>query len=369
MQYFKEFVSNTLAGSGNQHFFMTENELGVNTGRLFYKIFRSGAYRYSFLFSNIIDSTYSNGAISHSNLVCSSWDIKHASVGISDSCNFTEMTDVKKITTLTFGGKSEKTVMPGEFFATDAVELDMKEGQYICIELSFCGKMIPYHEETQIPTFLWKDGEWIPSKFVPFPSMIGCNRNVEKRIAFFGDSITQGIGVVPNSYTHWNAIVADKLGGQYAYWNLGLGFGRADDAASDGAWMFKVRQNDIAVVCFGVNDILQGFSEAQIKNNLFKIVNRLKQSGIKVLLQTIPPFGYTDEKKVIWENTNEYIKTTLAGYCDAIFDVVPILRESIECPQMAKYGGHPDAKGCAAWAELLYPVLKGVCKSSDKIIT
>ena len=64
MTYFDKYVSNTCAGSGNQMFFnMNEDE--VRTGRMFYKIFAGGEYNYSILFSNIIDTTFSNGAVSH----------------------------------------------------------------------------------------------------------------------------------------------------------------------------------------------------------------------------------------------------------------------------------------------------------------
>lgn len=69
MKYFEDFTSNTYAGSGNQlHFKMNENE--IRTGRVFYKISVGGEYNYSILFSNIIDSTYADGSISHKNLIC-----------------------------------------------------------------------------------------------------------------------------------------------------------------------------------------------------------------------------------------------------------------------------------------------------------
>ncbi len=70
-----------------------------------------------------------------------------------------------------------------------------------------------------------------------------------------------------NSYEHWNAVVAENLGSQYGFWNLGLGYGRAADAATDGAWFFKAKQNDIVVVCYGVNDIFQGFTISEIQKN------------------------------------------------------------------------------------------------------
>ena len=80
MKYFEEYNSNTYAGSGNQLFFET-NESKIHTGRVFYKISVGGEYNYSILFSNIIDSTYSDGALSHKNLVCDEWIIHSARIG------------------------------------------------------------------------------------------------------------------------------------------------------------------------------------------------------------------------------------------------------------------------------------------------
>ena len=80
MKYFDSFVSNTCGGSGNQFFFhMNEGE--VRTGRVFYKITAGGTFDYALLFSNIIDSTFSDGSVSHKNLVLDEWTILAARAG------------------------------------------------------------------------------------------------------------------------------------------------------------------------------------------------------------------------------------------------------------------------------------------------
>jgi lysophospholipase L1-like esterase len=185
------------------------------------------------------------------------------------------------------------------------------------------------------------------------PSMIGCDRAVEKRIAYAGDSITQGIGVEKNSYEFWSSRVSSALGEKYAYWNLGIGFGRANDLASDGAWLHKVKQNDIAIVCYGVNDIGQGMSDEQIKSDLSTIVEKLNEAGCEVILQTIPPFDYNEEITMRWLGLNEYIKTELSKKVLFVFDDVPYLSLSESEPQRAKYGGHPNEQGSAVWASAL----------------
>ena len=359
MNYFEQFTSNTYAGSSNQLYFnMKEGE--VRTGRIFYKISTGGEYNYSLLFSNIIDSTFADGSVSHNNLICDEWKIHSfkiakCTVFAEDINVMPEVTDFKEVT---FDGKSEKNVMPGEFFATDPIRLDFNKGEYLCMEITYSGKMIPYHEETLLPVYVKENGEWKYSKQVPFASMIGCDRKVKAKIAYFGDSITQGLGTQINSYLHWNANLSRKIGDDYAYWNLGIGYGRASDAASDGAWLYKARQNDIVFVCYGVNDILQGRTANQVKDDLTYIVENLKNAGKKVFLLTVPPFDYLEEATKKWNEVNDYIKTVLKYKVDFLFDNVSYLGESEELSHMAKYGGHPNEEGCRIWADALYEEVK-----------
>lgn len=365
MEYFNKFTSNTYAGSSNQLYFEAGDE--IRTGRVFYKITVGGRYDYSILFSNVIDSTFSGGDVSHKNLICDEWMIHSARVGRCSRMNASKdietlvMNDNDKDSDIIvcdfkdiyFDGQKTKKVMPGEFFSSDPLALEYKKDEYLCLEISFSGKMIPYHEETLLPVYV-KDGEiWKFSKLMPFAGMIGCNRRVKERVAYLGDSITQGIGTKPNSYLHWNALLSEKLGNDYSYWNLGIGYGRANDAASDGAWMYKAMRNDIVFVCYGVNDIFKGFSEEQIKNDLTHIVNVLKSKGKKVIMQTIPPFDYQDENIKKWERINSYILTELKEKVDFVFDNTKILGKN-DNPSAAMYGGHPDEKGCKLWADALY---------------
>jgi len=363
MHFFETFSSNTIAGSGNQYFFCANQERCV--GRIFYRIQTGGAYRYSFLFSNLLDSTFADGSVSHCNLICDSWQLHQLRAGVCGKDFFDGVPDKMPeeqmafpMEILTFGGSTSKTVMPGEFFCSDPYFFEIHSGEYLCLELTFSGKMIPNHPESIVPAYRKRGGEWIASREIPYPSMIGCDRECKARIAFLGDSITQGCGTENNSYTHWNALLADRLSKEYACWNLGVGYGRAADAASDGAWLYKAKQNDAVVVCYGVNDILQGYTAQEIKSNLKRIVEKLRVAGVHVILQTIPPFDYQGEKITVWLEVNRYIREELACKADLLFDVVPILQKSSERSWEARFGGHPDAAGCKAWADALYPCLE-----------
>ena len=346
--YFKTYTSNTLAGSSNQSYFLSDNT--VQTGRVFYKAFAGGKYKYSFMFTNIIDSTYADGTHSRANIKCKEWTIKSVKVMVADkdtgdltSCEF------KCVLPLTFNKKSEKTVAYEDVFYSDAIELECEKNDYICLEIDFCGEQIPYFEEMIIPSFRLIDGKWVSSKKTPVACMVGCDRPVTKKIGFFGDSITEGIGVSMDSYDHWNAKIAELTGEQYSYWNLGIGFARAADAASNGIWLSKAKQMDVVTICLGVNDMGRGYSATEIKCNLETIVRILKDNKVRTILFTVPPFNYQGEEIEKWKNINSYILNGLSKITE-VYDVVPIWGDTAPNEQRAVYGGHPNAKGCLALA-------------------
>ncbi len=362
MKYFKEYVSNTYAGTQN-HIFYRLPEGEIFEGRSFYKISVGGEYNYSLLFSNIIDSTFADGTISHRNLICDGYTIHSAKIGKCEQMKTgqeaTDFSDVcvTDFVDITFNGKKSKEVMPGEFFSTDPVKLYFDKGDFLCLEIEFSGEMIPYNQDIVIATCVKQNSEWVHSKMLPIASMVGCDRAVENRIAYLGDSITQGVATTFNGYKQWNALLSERLGDKYAYWNLGIGYGRASDAATDSAWLYKAKQNDIIFVCFGVNDIYREASAPKLKADLTYIVDTLKNLGKTVIIQTIPPYDYPEHLVDIWTDVCTYIRDELSKKADMLFDVVPIIGQS-DNPHMAKYGGHPNDDGCAAWAEDLYEKVK-----------
>lgn len=240
-------------------------------------------------------------------------------------------------------------VEPGELFFTDAFQYEFSKDEYLCFEITFSGCRIPYHEESLLPAYILTDCGWQYSKKLPFPAMIGCDRKVTEKICYLGDSITQGIGAVPNSYKHWTALLSEMIGySDCSFWNLGIGYARADDAATNGAWLYKVKQNDIIFICLGVNDMFR-FSEAQIIHSLNTIVDILHKENKKIILQTVPSFDYDKENTEKWKAVNSYILNTLSLKVDFVFNNVPYLCESIENSNVAKYGGHPNNSGCEVW--------------------
>ena len=368
MHFFDTYSSNTLAGSANQHFFIAEK--GKHTGRVFYKIFKEGEFNYSILFSNIIDGTYGLGDVSHKNYICDSWTIHSARVAKWDkNTDFTDMFDGDnssrinntdaEFLPLTFDGSPLKIVHPGEIFSSDPVLMSFEKDDYLCLEITFEGREIPYHEESVLPVFRKTENGWEYNREMPFASMVGADIKSKAKIAFVGDSITQGIGAGYNTYKHWNAVFSEKLGDEYSYWNLGIGYARAGDMASDGAWGYKAKQNDIIFVCYGVNDILQGHTVSDVKRDLTAIIDNFKKLGKKVILQTVPPFTYSPECTERWKEVNSIIKNELSEKVDFVFDNAPILQVQGK-PGVPMYEAHPNEQGCVLWGEALYEELKAV---------
>ncbi len=347
-------VSNTNTSSANQTIFYPENEDMACVGRVFYKVFCGGKYKYSITFSSVTDSSYPNINFTKRNVEVLEWEILEARIGLVKNCDLENMPTVSSFKQLYFEGKKNKKICQAGLFSTDEFELDVEDGEYVCLEVVYKGKAIPHHHEYSTPSFKKVGEAWIPSDEAIYAQTIGCDRAVEKKIAFIGDSLTQG----NRNYKNWTTLLGERLGTRYAFWNLGIGYSTANDCATDKLWLSKAKQNDVVFVCFGVNDINLIYDEERTKADLSKIVALLNEAGCKVILQTLPPFNFKESKLLIWNNLNAYIKEELSQKAYAVFDVAPFLANGDVKDGVAKYGAHPDADGCKLWAEKLFEFVK-----------
>lgn len=345
-----EFTSNTLAGSANQNWFKPENPTELYTGRVFYKLFSGGNQSYSLLYSNGIDTTFADGQHSYAERQLKSWTIHKLSVGICPpNVDFTQ-NRLSHMHPVLFGGEPQKSLEASKRVMTDSINLSAQAGDYLCVEVTFSGEEVPCHTELIIPCFCRKAGKFVPSTEVPVPGLIGSDRPVFGQIGFLGDSITQGIGTPANKYTHWTAEVAKRWGNNWAYWNLGVGYARASDAAKNGAWLSKAMCCDFVSICLGVNDIKQGCSAELIEQSLQEITTQLYRRGIAYGIFTIPPFDYDVEATKRWEQVNSYIKKALSANAAYVFDTAAVLG-SPDDRSKPIYGAHPNELGCEKLAE------------------
>ncbi len=366
-EYFEKYTSNCVAGTSHQGIRGCAEEK-VRTSHVYYKITAGGKYDYSLLFSSITDGTTRMGY--KPNTVCDTYEIISARVGglsLFPDGDIKELLPERELfpsgfVQLTFGGKPGYKPSGGEFFASDPICLEFKAGEYLCLELVTSATHFPCHPELQIPSYVKEEGgEWHYTTAAPLSIMIGCSRTPQKgKIAFLGDSITQGIGPVENSYENFSARLSALVGSGYSYYNLGIGWGCAYDVANGGVWLDRAKYADIVFLCFGVNDIESDQTAEEIIANLSKITDSLKEAGCRVIIQTIPPFNQLGKKGDVFHKVNELIRGGLMGKADFVFDCVPLLSKSEENDSIPNFGPHPNGEGCRIWAEELYNKTKNL---------
>lgn len=352
-----DYISLTSQGIGVQHTFRPADPEKYEKYRAYLRIDRP-AEQITVLYSNTVYSTMNNNDEVQKNYKIGAWEIKSLKVGKVKSCGYEEPAEPEEFVFAAFDGKKEKQVEPATEFATDPIQIAVKSGDFICVEIECRGAELPCHIERNYPTFIW-DGEWKISNLVPVMAKICAPSEGRKRITFIGDSITQGIGTANNSYSHYAAVVSELIGEDCAVFDPSLGCGRADDAASNGYWLGLAKGSDIVSVCYGVNDIFNLFGAEKTEEHLKKIVSILKENGSKVLIQSTPPFSMQGDFNAQWWEINRYIKEELAPMCDAYFDNTVILGRE-DARDMAAYGDHPNEIGHRLWGEAITPVIKAL---------
>jgi hypothetical protein len=241
--FYRAFTSASVTGSANQ-ILTRDAEPIERVGRVWFRLSRGGG-QIALLFSNRVDSTFDSGSISRANDPGGAWELRSLRIGITKARG----EEPKEWIPVTFNGSLRRSVSEGEGeFASDPVPLPFESGDHLAYEVTVCGACYPYHEQMVLSAFCRDGGFWRPDKRFPVPLMIGCDHPTRARIGFLGDSITQGCCTEYDSYTHWVARVAEKLPGDLAVWNLGIGYARAGDAATDQGWMARAKRCDVVNV-------------------------------------------------------------------------------------------------------------------------
>ena len=360
-KYHSIYKSNTTAGLGANYTFTSDGS--EQTGRIFYKISTPGTYNYSVTFSGTLDSTYADGFVGSANKVCPEYKItalRAATVSADDvKFSYGNSFNFKNIT---FWGSNSVTVKNGKTVYSDPVILTFKEGDFICLEISYIGTEIPKNADRTVSSYIKDGSTWISSGDMPIPRFIGCDRKFKKSLLFIGDSITQGVGTKMDSYTHYVAELKNLLGDDYSIRNIGVGYARAKDAATRGKWLEQTKYADVVVVCLGVNDIYHdgGSTGEEVCKFYDTILSELALGYKKIIWQTVPPFDYSASKIPYWNTANDYIKNTISKNVSAVFDVVPILCKSEDEPHRTIYGQHPNWEGCKKWAQTFAPIIEKV---------
>ena len=348
MNGFSPYVSATADAAANQHFFIENNGGKPVCGRVFLRLLpgRGDVPSYRMWFSNALDATYGAGTTVYANALCEPWEILRACVWAVPDFPETpeEALRIRKrnAVTLTFEGKEFLHLEPGAVLPCDPFRLP-KDAASLALELEFKGHILPYHHESLLPVLRKGPGGWTYDVRVPLPVMTGMEEDLPM-IGFLGDSITQGIGSGASRYSY-PSLIAEAFAGQASVYNLGIGYARAWDAATDGFWLTRAKQCDPVVVALGVNDICQGVSAEELCGNLKAVLLSLREGGCATLLLTPFPFDWTGEKREVWNAVLFYCEEELRRLSSGFLRTDTLLSLDTDEPWKAGFGAHPNAEG------------------------
>ncbi|UUZ80378.1 SGNH/GDSL hydrolase family protein [Paenibacillus sp. P26] len=367
------YASATALSTANNYIMKSDTSF-TQTYRAYIKTTEYGKMELKFWCSNQVDSTWADGSESRANLPGGLWMIEAAYIADGGRLPDGSVVEGTQIP-VTFDSSMSRTVLPGETFWSDAAEIAIPEGHYLAFSWTItvwnAGDSFPYNTENPLVSAYdvlgyaaaqtSAGGFRKSANALVLPDFIGCKRKEARRLAFFGDSITQGVRTRPDTYEYWVARIAEKLAPVHSVWNIGSGWARAYDAASDGAWLHKAKHNDEVVVALGVNDIgTAGRSASQVLEDLQTIVAKLKgdRAGISVILCTVPTFNFSGSQELTWRQVNQVIRSHGIAGVDRVFDIAKVLsqaapRDNLLMPEYMSEGDdpHPNGKAGSAIAD------------------
>ena len=343
---FTTYVSNTVVSTGNNFYIEKAENI---TYRAYLPVEEYGELEYKFFFTNMVDSTYAKGKDAFVGKDGGAYTVSNAV--IADGGTSTE-DKITNRTPVTFGGKETKEVAADESYWSDPVTMNIPEGHYMVWEWTVSGEGIPCNKMSSLTsTVSSADGETFEfCDEIPLPQIIGAKRDVKHTVAAIGDSITQGCQTEQMKYEFWASKISTQLGSDVAFFNCGLGWARASDAASNENWLSRVSQYDTVIVAFGTNDIVSGkyggknSSAEEIDEYLDAIVSYLTEKGCDVILFNAPPQNFKETNEGIRTALNEKIPAIAEKYGAKFFDFSALLSTEDE-PGKAVYGGHPNGEG------------------------
>ena len=180
-----------------------------------------------------------------------------------------------------------------------------------------------------------------------------------KTIVFFGDSLTAGYGLSDPTSEAYPALVQDKIDREKLGWRA-VNAGLSGETTSGGLrrvdWILR-QPIDVFVLALGGNDGLRGIDPAVSRENLQKIVDRVraKNPNVKLVLtgMQVPPSMGPDFAQAF-----ERIFPAVAEKNHAVF--VPFLLEGVggrvDLNQPDRI--HPTARGHAIIADTVWKALR-----------
>jgi acyl-CoA thioesterase-1 len=180
-------------------------------------------------------------------------------------------------------------------------------------------------------------------------------QEAEAVIVALGDSLTAGYGVAAHeAYPALLEAILRREGYRYRVVNAGV----SGDTTAGGLrrvdWVLRA-QPEVAIVALGANDGLRSLSIAAMRENLERIVRRLREEGVRILLagMRMPPnlgADYAREFAAVFPDVARRTGATL----------MPFLLDGVAAQPALNLadGIHPNAAGQQVMANRLWPYLK-----------
>jgi acyl-CoA thioesterase-1 len=183
----------------------------------------------------------------------------------------------------------------------------------------------------------------------------GREQGMRPLIVFFGDSLTEGLGL--DSRQSFPSLVQQTIEGEGYHYRV-ENFGVSGDTTQDGLARIDMvieRHPSIVVLEFGANDGLRGEPVSNIEKNLAQLIEQLRKAHVAVLLAgiTLPPnYGTT------------YISRFASLYPSLAkqyqIKLIPFLLQDVagHANLMQRDGLHPNAEGEKTVARTVWQYLK-----------
>jgi acyl-CoA thioesterase-1 len=175
-----------------------------------------------------------------------------------------------------------------------------------------------------------------------------------------GDSLTAGLGI-PRDQTYPARLQQKLKEGGYAFEVVNAGV--SGDTSADGLrrtnWALDGNVR-LLILALGANDGLRGLPPRHMKDNLQKIITRVRQRGIRIVLvgmEAPPNYGeqYAAAFRQVFQELARDNKVTL----------VPFLLQGVAgVAQLNQADGiHPTSVGAARIADHLWPTVEAMIKT------
>ncbi|MCQ2250980.1 MAG: SGNH/GDSL hydrolase family protein [Bacteroidales bacterium] len=298
-----------------------------------------------------------------------------------------EKIDAKSAKYLTFNGKKNITLEPGQKVFCDDLAYSLKPLQRLSITVCY-GDRTPEkpttHRGSRTTSYIMK-GESKPKSAFVIDEKLDHWYNIAsldvktdhdtRIIAALGNSITDGRGTTTNMQNRWTDFLAEAYEGKVGVLNLGIGGNCVIEGGLSQPALKRFDRDILAqrgvktlVIFEGVNDIGWAWNSEEKSKKLIEayetLIEKARNAGMKVFMGTITPFKgnsyFNPWHETARQVVNEWIRTT--DKIDGVIDFDAEVRDP-EDPQKlkAEYSDdwlHLNPKGYEAMGKCAAKALK-----------